>query len=196
MGSFFANCNYSIKEEVKSLPTNLPESIISQKIPKIKTDSTVSTLVKITEPVNIKNIKKMINIATTSGVLPTSESANFCRPTGNGFFGHYQLITKNNSKYPLIGQLIIFTTDKPQEWKFDNNNETFVEIKLVSSDIKVWESISIGSTEKEVLQFIGSNFHYKKENVLYCEIGIYSANFVIIKNKVTQLTVGKYCINK
>jgi hypothetical protein len=151
-------------------------------------------IIQTSPPVDIKIIKHLPDIVTTSGVLPTKESENLCKPNTKGFFGRYYLVHKQTGvKDPVFGQLIIFVTGKADNWKYDNNNETFAQLILTSSQIKLWDKIKIGTTEKDLLNFIGKNFHYKKGTLIYSEINEYSLECTILADTINKMTVSKYC---
>ena len=148
-------------------------------------------------PIDIKIIKYLPDIVTTSGVLPTKESENLCKPNAKGFFGRYYLVHKQaNIKNPIFGQLIVYVTGKADNWKYNNNNETFAQLTLTSSQIRLWDKIKIGTTEKELLRFIGKSFHYKKGTLIYSEINEYSLQCIISADTINKLTVSKYCKTK
>ena len=154
-----------------------------------------SPVLKIVDPpVDIKMIKNLPFLTTTSGVVPVKETKKLCKPAMSGFFGHYQLINKNNKSF--IGQLFVYTTDKPGNWRFDTNNEAFAEIQLVSNEIKVWDSLGVGTNKKDLLAFIGQNFQRQKGTVLQTDIGDYSAYFTILADTVSRLLIRKTCETK
>lgn len=159
----------------------------------IQNDSIQTEINHFIAPIDIQKIKSLSNLTTTTGVLQHSATTEFCKPKASGFFGHYQLISKERSNNPRIGQLITYSTTKPENWKFNDATEIFVEIELFTPDIKVWETISVGTKEKDVLNFIGNNIHYKKGTLLYCNLGDYTANFIILGDSVNSIKVGKYC---
>ena len=148
-------------------------------------------------PVDIKIIKHLPGVVTTSGVLPTKESDNLCKPNTKGFFGRYYLVHKQTGvKDPVFGQLIVYFAAKEDNWKYDNNNETFAQLTLTSSKIKLWDKIKIGTTEKDLLNFIGKNFHYKKGTLIYSEINEYSLECKVLADTINKITVSKYCKTK
>ncbi len=148
-------------------------------------------------PVDIKKIKNFPDVFTTSGVVPTKESEKLCKQNSNGFFGRYILVHKQTSaKDPIFGQLIVYVTGSADNWKYDNSNETFAELTLTSSQIKLWDKIKIGTSENELLNFIGENFHYKKGTVIFSEINEYSLQCTILADTINKLTIGKYCREK
>lgn len=148
-------------------------------------------------PVDIKIIKNLPNILTTSGVLQTNETENLCRQSSTGFFGRYFLVRKQTGvKDPIFGQLIVYVTGKADNWKYDNNNETFAQLTLTSGQIKLWDKIKIGTSQKELLNFIGKNFHYKKGTIIYSEINEYTLECTVLADTINKLTIAKYCKTK
>ncbi|MGQ1788551.1 hypothetical protein [Saccharicrinis sp. GN24d3] len=143
-------------------------------------------------PVNLKEIKALDFLTVTSGVVPTSETIKLYRPDTTGFFGGYNLINKNSNEY--IGYLKVYTTDKPEAWRFDSNNEIFCAIELVQQDIAVWDIIKIGLKEDVLIGFIGQNFHYKKGQTIYADFGKYDGTFWITDGKISKLEIRR--INK
>ena len=67
---------------------------------------------------------------------------------------------------------------------------------LYSNEVKIWDSISVGMKEKNLLNFIGNNFNYKKDTIVYAELGDYTATFTILADTINKLKVGKYCKEK
>ena len=148
-------------------------------------------------PIDIKLIKHLPNVVTTSGVLPTKESINLCRPNSKGFFGHYFLVhQQSGAKDPIFGELIVYVTGTADKWKYDNNDETFAKLTLTSSRVKLWDKINIGTSEKDLLNFIGKNFHYKKGTIIFAEINEYSLQCTVLADTINKLTVGKFCMTK
>lgn len=145
------------------------------------------------EPIDIFKLKGLTFLAVTSGVWPHSESKTFCKPADHKFFGHYQLIDKSDDKYGFIGQLIVSVSNSAESWTYENDYETFVEIKLQNSKIRIWKEIGVGTKETQLKSFIGDNFHYKKGTMIYAELGDFSLNATILGDTINKLTVGKYC---
>jgi hypothetical protein len=145
------------------------------------------------EPINILELKRLTFLTVTSGVLPHSESNTLCKPSDHKFFGHYQLIDKSDDKFGFIGQLVVSVPNKAESWTYENDYETFVEIKLESKKIRVWKEIGVGTIETHLKSFIGDNFNYKKGTMIYAELGDYSLNATILGDTINKLTVGKYC---
>ncbi len=148
-------------------------------------------------PIDIYELKKLPFLETTSGCVTISETKKFCRPDTAGFFGHYQLLNKTNPfDYKFIGQLIVYTTDKPGNWRFDTSNETFIEIELKSPVIKVWTGIGVGTTETELLDFLKHKNYYRQDSEIKAEISGYSTIFYLISDTVNYLKISKYCNDK
>jgi hypothetical protein len=145
------------------------------------------------EPIDILVLKGQTFLTVTSGVWPHSESKTFCKSSDHRFFGHYQLIDKSDEKFEFIGQLIVSVPNSAEGWTFDNNYETFVEIKLESNKIRIWNELGVGNKETHLIKFIGDNFSYKKGTTIYAELGDYSLNATILGDTINKLTVGKYC---
>lgn len=145
------------------------------------------------EPIDIIELKRLPFLTVTSGVWPHSESKTFCKPNKHKFFGHYQLIDKSDDKFGFIGQLIVSVPNSAEYWTYENDYETFVEIKLENSKIKIWNDIGVGTEETQLKSFIGDNFHYKKGTMIYAELGDYALNATILGDTINKLTVGKYC---
>lgn len=144
-------------------------------------------------PIDMNLLKNLPDITTTSGVLPNSESTELCRPSDFGFFGHYQLLENGKYGNDFIGQLNVFVTDNAENWKFNNTNEIFSEIRLESNKIKVWGKIGVGTSQSDLREFISDNFSYKKGTIIYAELGEYTLNATILGDSINKLTVGKYC---
>ena len=145
------------------------------------------------QPIDIFELKGLTFLTVTSGVWPHSESKTFCKPYDHKFFGHYQLIDKSDDKFGFIGQLIVSVPNSAENWTYENDYETFVEIKLENSKIRIWKDIGVGTKETQLKNFIGDNFHYKKGTMIYAELGDYSLNATILGDTINKLTVGKYC---
>jgi hypothetical protein len=145
------------------------------------------------EPIDIKELKGLTFLTVTSGVLPHSESKTFCKPSDHKFFGHYQLIDKSDDKFGFIGQLVVSVPNKAESWTYENDYETFVEIKLESRKIIAWKEIGVGTKETHLKSFIGDNFYYKKGTTIYAELGDYTLNATIFGDTINKLTVGRYC---
>lgn len=153
----------------------------------LKDDNTIGV------PIDIFELKGLSFLTVTSGVWPHSESKTFCKPYDHKFFGHYQLIDKSEDKFEFIGQLIVSVPNSSENWTYENDYETFVEIKLENRKIRIWKDIGVGTKEAKLNSFIGDNFHYKKGTMIYAELGDYSLNATILGDTISKLTVGKYC---
>ena len=138
------------------------------------------------EPLDLIKVKERFD--NTSSVLSSEKSNEFCNPNKSYFFGMYFLIGNNETPF---GRLTIYIKDKVGVWQSDNTNEEFAEINLKTDEIAVWDSIVVGMKEKELLDFIGSSFHYKKGTSVYAELGEYSGRFRINADTICELTVGK-----
>jgi hypothetical protein len=159
----------------------------------ILTTTSIDTLINenILEPINIKSIKTLDFLTTTSGVLPISETRNLCKPDTNGFFGFYSLINGKTHKY--FGILKIFTSDLPKNWRDDSNNETFAAIELFGDDITLCEEIKVGMSEDRLKQFVGKSNYIKKGQLAYSNFGEYEGFFIIEDEKVKSLEVRFSC---
>jgi hypothetical protein len=146
--------------------------------------------------IDVPNLKNSPYIVTTSGVLPKSETNKFCKIESErkGFFGFYELFDKNT--YDYLGQLKVYTTDKPEKWKLDSENEIFVEIEIISNKIKLNENFGVGISRKKIIEFIGQNSYTLSEDTLETNIGSYIAYFTFKSDTVYWLKIGKYCKNK
>ncbi len=147
---------------------------------------------KFPEPLNLKNIKNLEFLTTTSGVVAHSQVESLCKQDEEGFYGFYYLINKEK-KHRKIGLLTVYTTDKPENWKFNSENESLSIIELQTDDLKVWDSIAVGISQSKLLNFIGKNFHYKKGSTLYTEIGEYKSSFTISKDTISEILIVKSC---
>jgi hypothetical protein len=156
--------------------------------------SNASSKAQLGLPVSLKDLKKLDCLTTTSGVIPKSETSKLCKPDTNGFFGEYVLINKNKNK--IIGYLKVYTTDKPEMWRFDSENETFTAIELIGDEIRIWGKITVGTTEIDLEKFIGQNFHYKKGQTIYADFGDYNGTFCINNGKIEKLEIQIVCIDK
>lgn len=141
-------------------------------------------------PVDIYEVKHLPFLYNTCEIWSASRSKELYCPDRSKYFGRYYLV--NNTNWVRFGELVVFTTDKPQDWKYENNAETFAEIKLETADVKVWDSIGVGTKEKDLIKFFGKNKYYKMGTDLYCDLGEYTASFTILADTVNKLTVGKY----
>jgi hypothetical protein len=161
-------------------------------------NSEISEINELTENfmIDVPNLKNHPFIVTTSGVLPRSETNKFCmaESESKGFFGCYQLFDKNS--YDYLGQLKVYTTDKPEKWKLDSENEIFVEIEIISNKIKLNENFGVGISRKKIIEFIGQNSYTLSEDTLETNIGSYLAYFTFKSDTVNWLKMGKYCKNK
>ncbi|MBN2348530.1 MAG: hypothetical protein JXJ22_06830 [Bacteroidales bacterium] len=151
------------------------------------------TIKKLGIPINLIEIKKLDFLTVTSGVIPISKTDKLCRLDTTGFFGEYTLINKNTNK--IFGNLKVFTTDKPENWRFDNNNEIFSVIELIGKDISLWGELTVGQTESDLKEFIGQNFHYKKGQTIYADFGDYDGTFWINNGVIEKLEIRKICNN-
>ena len=124
-------------------------------------------------------------------VVPHSDTSRFCNPTKNGFFGFYSIIDKKNDEQ--IGTLYIHTSDKPENWKSDSQNETFTSINLLSNDIVIWDSLKVGLTQSELNNFIANQFHYKKGQTVYSDFGKYEGIFTMRNDSIVKLEIKTKC---
>lgn len=145
------------------------------------------------DPIDIIELKGLSFLTVTSGVLSHSESKTFCKPLDHDFFGHYHLIDKSDDKFEVIGQLIVSVPKSAENWTFENDYETFVEIKLENNKVRLWEDLGVGAKAAYLENFIGDNFYYQKGTMVYAELGEYSLDATILGDTINKLTVGKYC---
>lgn len=144
-------------------------------------------------PVDILKLLNLNFLETTSGTLSKNERKRYLQANETGFFGSYELFYRHEDKeWSYIGYLVVFTTDKPDHWRQDSKNQKFIEIELEHPCISIWDTIRVGVSEKYLMKFIGNNFHYKKGNSIYAEIGEYSCDFTIINDTINRLKVGLY----
>ena len=181
----------------RSMPDTIPLTEMEQTIDTAtyQSDTLWPLQTQIDPPIDITELKKLPFLTTTSGVLPISESENLCKPEVDGFFGHYYLINEDNN-WVHIGELYVYAEGEPENWQYDTAIETFAKIKLLQSDIKVWDIIGVGTHEKDVIAFIGQNFHYKKGTILHADINEYSADFTILADTINRLTIRRNCKTK
>lgn len=144
-------------------------------------------------PININELKESSFLTTTSGVLTHSKSEKLCMPPKEGFFRHYQLLDESNGNFNFIGQLNVFVPEGSESWRKDYQHEIFAEIELESGKVKLWDSIRVGKSEKNLRKFIGDNFNYKKGTLIYAELEEYTLSAVILGDTISKLTVGRYC---
>ncbi|WP_130287496.1 hypothetical protein [Aquimarina brevivitae] len=145
--------------------------------------------------INLTETKSLEFLTTTSGVVPHSDLESLCKQEKEGFYGFYHLINKDQ-KYRMIGMLTVYTTDKPESWKFNSKNESLSILELKTDDIKVWDSIAIGTEKSKLLDFIGTSFHYKKGSTLYAELGEYKSSFTISNDTISGIKIVKSCKEK
>ena len=147
------------------------------------------------DPINLTEIKNLEFLTTTSGVVSHSELESLCEQNEEGFYGFYYLINKNE-KYRIMGLLTVYTTDKAKSWRFTSKNESLSMLELKTHDIKVWDSIAVGIDQSQLLNFIGTNFHYRKGNTLYAELGEYKSSFTISNDTISRIKIVKSCKEK
>ncbi|MFD1552538.1 hypothetical protein DNU06_17190 [Putridiphycobacter roseus] len=169
------------------------ESEIKPKIEEVKcVESIIEVVSALPNPINIVDLKNSKWLKTTSGIVTHSESRKLCIPNDSiGFYALYFLI--DNAVDLPIGVLKVHTDEDNKAWKFVSANEQFVEIKLSSNKIVLWDSIRVGLSEKRLLSFIGERFHYKKGTVIYSELDSYEGMFTIISDTIMELTVKNRC---
>lgn len=143
------------------------------------------------QPINISDIKKLDFLMTTSGVLPISKAKFLCNNEKDGFYGFYSLIHKD--KKQLMGLLTVYTTDIAGNWGYDSTNETFSSIELTTSDIKVWDSINVGISKSELLNFIGTNIYAKEDETIHIDLGEYFSSFAISNDTISSIKIIKLC---
>jgi len=146
------------------------------------------------DPISIDEIKNLDFIITTSGVLPISETEKLCPKDTNGFFGFYTLINRNTNEQ--IGELQVFTTDEPTEWKKDTNNEKFAAIKVFSNEIKVWNLNMIGATKSEVDKIAKDKFHYLKGQTMYVDFNGFDGTFNFRNDTVNTFKIKRTCLKR
>jgi hypothetical protein len=100
---------------------------------------------------------------------------------------------KSDSKFGFIGQLVVSVSCNSENWTYNNDSESFVELRLENKGIKIWKEIGVGTTENDLNSFLGSNFHYKKGTMIVAEINDYTLNATILGDTINTLTIGKYC---
>jgi len=159
----------------------------------IKTIDTIQkTKSKLSEPVDIVDLKSLEWLTTTSGVVPHSELKNLCVQNDSlGFYGFYFLIDKTVVR--PIETLKIHTSQHNKKWNFDSKKEQFVEINLTSNKITIWDSIKVGLSEEKLKQFIGERFHYKKGTMIYSDLDSYEGIFIIANDTIIELTIKNKC---
>lgn len=89
--------------------------------------------------------------------------------------------------------MIVFYPGKAENWKFDTIDEILLELITESQSIKVWNKNLIGISVKELNEFIGQNFHYKKGQTYYADMGDYEC-IIYFKNELTyKLRIKRKC---
>jgi|GEM_PF-3072559 len=143
-------------------------------------------------PVDLQKLKQFAFLEITSGVLQPSETDDLCKAKGKGFFAYYQFAHKDLQIG--IAHLKVFVGGMQEKWTPGAGEETFAEILVQHESIVLWDSVRVGMTEADALEFIGSSTHYKKGAYLHAEIGKHSVDFIIDHSgKVSSIIVRATC---
>ncbi len=132
------------------------------------------------EPFKLTEFKKNFSKYSTTGIVSKSDS--LCQFNEFGIYGSYNLI--DNFKSDYYGELIVFYPGKAETWKFDSTNEKILELTTESNLIKLWNRKLIGISLKDLNDFIDKNFHYKKGQTYYADMGDYEC-ILYFKNELT-----------
>ena len=185
---FFTSCNNVENKDNITINNN---SVITDTFDIIP--DTIKKNKEFSCPIDLKKLLREDFLETTSGIYRASETEEFFKPSISGFFGSYTLLNKNGPRgKKYIGDLIIYTTERAENWRQDSDNQFFIGIKLEQSTISIWDSVKVGISEKTLLDFIGENFHYKKGTTIYSELGDFSCSFIIKGDSVSFISVIKY----
>jgi len=179
----------SDKEEIE----NVSDSTIKELIEKHKTT-------ELPEPLEVSKLEFMSRLDFTSGGLPSEDKKNYCDSSGIGFYGRYNLIDRRNQNIDaLVGVIDIFKLGQMSNWKSSDSNQTVWKIHLKSDLISVWDSIHVGLTKDQIVQFVNANdgFFMKKEDINYsCDFNNFTVVYNFMNDTLKELTVTRNCRNR
>ncbi len=178
------SCANKRKAEPESTDLNIKQEKETIMLEINKSDS-------LSEPVILEELKRPYQKYSTTGVLIHSEAEKLCPIDSTGFFGCYNLINKDNLE--IIGELIVFTNDKPKYWHFNSKNETFISLSTQSSAIKVWNQSFINMSYSDLKVFIGERFHYKKGQTVYGDFGDFEGAFNLKNDTIFEFKINRKC---
>ncbi|WP_224996945.1 hypothetical protein [Cesiribacter sp. SM1] len=94
----------------------------------------------------------------------------------------------------LIGNMYVYNSNGPKDWRYDNKEDELVELKLLAGDYQVLGN-KIGQSYTELVKSLKAQKHflYKKGSTVYCEIDGYWYNFNIKDDKITSIKVQRDC---
>ncbi|MEM7551818.1 MAG: hypothetical protein AAF363_19210 [Bacteroidota bacterium] len=138
------------------------------------------------QPVNLDSIKNLDNIEFTSGV-----ETKTCKIETEGFFGFYGFIDMERRE--PFANLIVLTTDQPEKWRADSNNEQFVSLELFSRKLIIWDSLRVGLTIAQLNNFINEQFHYKKGQTVYADFDRYEGIFQTRSDTIMSFQIKTKC---
>lgn len=140
--------------------------------------------------IDFEFIKKYFN-GSTSAVLPISQTTNYAMVDTNGTYGLYFLIRPDlNDTLPFQGKAIV--QFKGSNWRYDDPNESLIELITYSKSLNIIPGINIGDTKKSIIYKIGEP-NFKKNNLWYYNDDtdlILTMKFA--KDIVIGIKIGKY----
>ena len=145
------------------------------------------------EPLHISQLALIDRLDFTSGII----KKQYCDTSKNGFYGRYNLIDrKSKRELPLAGTIDIYKPGKMSDWKSSDTNQTIWSIQLTTDVISLWDSIHVGLTREEVVNFGEANqgFCVKKGDFSYaCDFNNFSVAYRFQSDIVTELSVTRNC---
>lgn len=153
-----------------------------------------ATLPLIPEPFQVSHIG---NLEFTSGGLAKEKWAEFCSSSDNSFFGSYYLIDRNSTlPTPFTGTIIVSVNGNASKWEASDTTQVIWKINLKSDIISVWDSINIGLTKNEIIDFSKSflsAFEAPYDSVLIYDYQSFTAEYIFSKDTLSELTVTRKC---
>ena len=140
---------------------------------------------------DLHDLKRTHQKNSTSTLAPEKSEEYKCVPQRDGLFGHYTLI---DDRGQLIGNMYVYNSNGPKNWRYDNKEDELVELELLAGDYQVLGT-RIGQSYAELVKSLKAqkHFHYKKGSTVYSEIDGYWYNFNIKNDKISSIKVQRDC---
>ena len=153
--------------------------------------------IELPEPFDVSKIETIVGLDFTSGILPENDYGAYCDNSESGIYGFYNLIDiRSKSRPQLVGGIDIYKPDKTSAWRASDTNQKVWRIHLRSEVISVWDSIQVGLTRDDIVEFGQANkgvCHEKGDHHYSCHFNNFSVVCIFENDTIQELTITRNC---
>ncbi len=129
----------------------------------------------------------------TSGIIGSKrDGRTLCKPDTSGFFGAYYFHERGRPFLNTVG--VFVPLENSENWMMNNDIEQIVFAQTNSSRIQFWNNFSVGSTRKEIQDWL-NYFDYKIESdTIALTVDEYFLEAIIDSDTIREIKVfANYC---